>query len=237
MPGETKNETPQGYETEPNKNGIKTVVSYRYDEEEGVTYKITKKVKVTNQEVRIPKAVLERKRNWKKFGGPAKTPLGSLETGVTYFGEECSFEAVKDSQQKEEKKDKVELATITCRHCGGAHWSHKCTRAPVEEAKPEHTSLRPGSYVPPNKRGGARYEDPEKQVTTLRVSNMSENITEDDLRSTFSPFGYITRIHLARDRQTNVPRGFAYVTFEDRETAERAKSKTVGIGLDHMIWS
>jgi translation initiation factor 3 subunit G len=106
----------------------------------------------------------------------------------------------------------------------------------VEEEKPQETG-RPGSYVPPNKRGGRYEESAEKQVTTLRVNNMSDSVTEDDLRDVFGRHGYISRVYLARDRDTGDPKGFAYVTFDDRRSAEVAKEKTVGVGVDGLIWA
>lgn len=36
----------------------------------------------------------------------------------------------------------------------------------------------------------------------MRVSNLSEDVTEDDLADLFGPFGPIQRIFVAKDRET-----------------------------------
>eukprot|EP00339_Tiarina_fusa_P011124 CAMPEP_0117069262 /NCGR_PEP_ID=MMETSP0472-20121206/48571_1 /TAXON_ID=693140 ORGANISM="Tiarina fusus, Strain LIS" /NCGR_SAMPLE_ID=MMETSP0472 /ASSEMBLY_ACC=CAM_ASM_000603 /LENGTH=240 /DNA_ID=CAMNT_0004791713 /DNA_START=60 /DNA_END=782 /DNA_ORIENTATION=+ len=225
----------QPYETEPDSKGIKLVVSYRTDDD-GVKYKVTKKVLVTKKITRVPKGVADRQNNWVKFGEVAKIPNGVVEPGVTYEGDDVYFEPTEVKEEDEKVEEKTEIAAISCRHCGGPHWSHRCVRHVADT--PAEPAARPGrgAYEPPNRRGN-RTNDPEKAITTLRISNLSEDCTDDDLRNTFSRFGYITRIYLARDRQTNIPKGFAYVTFELRSDAEKAKENTVGVGLDHLIWS
>lgn len=136
----------------------------------------------------------------------------------------------------EEKTENV--AAITCRHCGGLHWSHKCTKYVPEKEETRTSRTGAGGYVLPQRRGrGSDQSDPEREITTLRVSNLSEDCTDDDLRAVFSRYGMITRIYLARDRETQIPKGFAYVTFESRDEAERAKTGAIGVGLDHLIWS
>jgi len=48
-------------------------------------------------------------------------------------------------------------------------------------------------------------------MKNLFVGNMSFQTTEADLRALFEPFGQITRVHLAMDRETGRARGFAFV--------------------------
>ncbi|MGH9781161.1 MAG: RNA recognition motif domain-containing protein [Candidatus Acidiferrales bacterium] len=54
------------------------------------------------------------------------------------------------------------------------------------------------------------------------VGNMSFQTTEADLRALFAPFGTVTRVHLAMDRETGRARGFAFV--EMPNDAEAAKA-------------
>jgi RNA recognition motif-containing protein len=51
---------------------------------------------------------------------------------------------------------------------------------------------------------------------------MSFQTTEADLRALFEPFGQITRVHIATDRETGRARGFAFV--EMPNDAEAAKA-------------
>jgi cold-inducible RNA-binding protein len=59
-------------------------------------------------------------------------------------------------------------------------------------------------------------------MKNLFVGNMSFQTTESELRSLFEPFGAITRVHLATDRETGRARGFAFV--EMANDAEAAKA-------------
>jgi len=54
------------------------------------------------------------------------------------------------------------------------------------------------------------------------VGGMSPNTTEEDIKSHFEQFGTITDIHIAKDKQTQKPRGFAFITFEEEEHADNA---------------
>merc|ERR1711977_60483 len=184
MPTETENKL-EPYETKPNAKGIKLQISYRTDED-GTQYKVTKKVLVIKK---VPKGVAERKKTWKKFGETAKIPRGELELGVTYFGDEVQFEPTEPKKEDEKVEEKTEsVAAFTCRHCGGLHWTHRCTKHVPE--KEETRPARPGGYVLPQRRGrGSDQSEPEREITTLRVSNLSEDCTDDDLRAVFSRYG------------------------------------------------
>src|SRR5579864_1155117 len=59
-------------------------------------------------------------------------------------------------------------------------------------------------------------------MKNLFVGNMSFQTTEADLRALFAPFGTVTRVHLAMDRETGRARGFAFV--EMPNDAEAAKA-------------
>ena len=59
-------------------------------------------------------------------------------------------------------------------------------------------------------------------MKSLFVGNMNFQTTESDLRALFAPFGQITRVHMAVDRETGRARGFAFV--EMPNDAEAAKA-------------
>src|ERR1043166_8908880 len=56
----------------------------------------------------------------------------------------------------------------------------------------------------------------------LFVGNLPYNATEAELKEFLSAVGPLTYIHLATDRETGRPRGFAFVEFNDRAQAEEA---------------
>lgn len=119
----------------------------------------------------------------------------------------------------------------------------------------------PGKYVPPSARGaggasamggakslaamaerapegggpGGRAFGQDRDQNTIRVTNISEDTTEADLQDLFQPFGRISRVYLAKDKETMVSRGFAFVSFVHREDAARAMDKLQGFGYDHLI--
>ena len=102
-----------------------------------------------------------------------------------------------------------------------------------------------GKYVPPSMRAGAegksvageRMGGPMNRddLPTLRVTNLSEDVTDDDMRELFSRFGRVTRVHVGRDRDTGLCKGYAFVSFEYREDADRARQRIDGMGYANLI--
>lgn len=72
-------------------------------------------------------------------------------------------------------------------------------------------------------------------LPTLRVTNVSEDATDDDLRELFSRFGKVFRVYVGRDKETGIGKGYAFVSFEDRAVAERAMKRVHGMGYDNLI--
>jgi cold-inducible RNA-binding protein len=67
-----------------------------------------------------------------------------------------------------------------------------------------------------------------KQVKNLFVGNMNFQTTEEELRELFEPFGQVTRVHIAKDRDTGRARGFAFVEMANDEEAAKAISALDG---------
>lgn len=57
---------------------------------------------------------------------------------------------------------------------------------------------------------------------------MSELAEEAEVRDLFERFGRVTRVFLARDRETQRAKGFAFISFADRSDAARACEKMDG---------
>ena len=88
-------------------------------------------------------------------------------------------------------------------------------------------------YVPPSMRAGAgrgagesmRGTGSREDLPTLRVTNISEDTQENDLRELFGLFGRVARVYVGRDRETGAGKGFAFVSFEDKAVAQKAMEK------------
>ncbi|KAK5657728.1 hypothetical protein OQA88_2801 [Cercophora sp. LCS_1] len=102
-----------------------------------------------------------------------------------------------------------------------------------------------GSYVPPalrgdrgaregDRMGGSKYGERD-DLATLRVTNVSEMAEENELRDMFERFGRVTRVFLAKDRDTGLAKGFAFISFADRTDAVKACNKMDGFGFKHLI--
>jgi len=59
-------------------------------------------------------------------------------------------------------------------------------------------------------------------MKSLFVGNMNFQTTESELRALFEPFGQVTRVHMAMDRETGRARGFAFVEMPNDEEAAKA---------------
>lgn len=119
---------------------------------------------------------------------------------------------------------------------------------PETETKEELPPSTTGKYVPPAARGRvgdtsvAGKDRDRGHENTIRVSNLTKAVTEEDLRALFQRFGDIYRVSLPRaerkDKDGNIykePRGFAYIAFVNQADAERAMERLQGHGYDHLI--
>jgi len=68
----------------------------------------------------------------------------------------------------------------------------------------------------------ARPSSEEIKDTNLYVSNLRRDITFEDLKVMFSPFGEIVHQNILQDKYTGLPRGVAFVRFARREQANAA---------------
>lgn len=145
---------------------------------------------------------------------------------------------------------------VKCRTCSGDHWTSKCPWKDtvlaggriLEEKRstitqPDSSKVGGSKYVPPSLRDGAtkRSDNPNMarrdDATAIRISNLSESTTENDLEDLVKPFGPIQKLFLAKDKQTGVCKGFAYIHFKFRNDAAKAISTLHGHGYDHLILS
>jgi len=234
-------------------NGVKTTVEFRTNEK-GHRVKVTRRVRLIKKVVRKNRHA-EVRRHWRKFGECSGLPPGP-EPGITALGEEftlvLSLGAAEKPAAKADGNMSVSLG-IQCRICGkaGDHWTSRCPyRDSVadipglpkrDEAAGDAggESSTPGKYVPPSLRNKGTAVgssmDRRDEASTVRVTNLSEDTKDSDLQELFRPFGPVSRIYLAKDKSSNVSRGFAFVNFFNKEDAAHAIEKLNGFGYDHLI--
>jgi hypothetical protein len=161
-----------------NKDGTKTVISYRFNDD-GKKVKVTRRIKTTVVREHVNPQVAER-RKWEKFGlEKGHAPGPTFDT--TSVGENIVFrpqvnwkanakEAEKEGPEKGSMKDQLKDKKVKCRICSGEHFTARCpfkdTMAPVEEGtgagaggveeEEDKGGLGAGnsSYVPPHMRKG-----------------------------------------------------------------------------------
>jgi translation initiation factor 3 subunit G len=245
----------------PDEKGIKIIIEWRKDDE-GKRTKVTKTVRVKKQVKKLNPAAI-RRRSLKKFGDALSQNASENRTVVST--EEIFLERTRPAGAKQEAEKGADLALlgnaslIVCRTCGkkGDHWTSKCpfkelaasknfpgagVSPPTDEDVPGMSSGAggKGSYVPPSMRGakgneGESMKRPGRDDNSIRVTNLSEDTREQDLQELFRPFGNISRIYVAFDRETGLSRGFAFINFVNRDDAIRAINKLDGYGYDNLI--
>lgn len=63
----------------------------------------------------------------------------------------------------------------------------------------------------------------------IYIGNLSYKATEAEIREYLSECGEIKELFYPLDSQTNQPRGFAFATFADRQSAEEAINRLDGV--------
>lgn len=237
-------------------NGFRTKIEYKTEDD--LKYKITSTFRV--DKIKVPRSVAERK-SLPKFGDSANDPPG-VNSATTVVSDECFMQFLTNKEETEKTETaSAPIPMIKCRFCKGDHWSAKCPLKDIlkdkidakEVAQPTATQTAAGSksaYLPPSMRAGAststkfgsKFDSGKggafgsnKDDFTVRVTNLPEEATETDLQELFKPFGKVNRIFLAKDKNTQVSRGFAFVNFQVREDAQRAIWGVNDYGYNHLI--
>ena len=68
--------------------------------------------------------------------------------------------------------------------------------------------------------------------TKLFVGNLSYNTTQNQLQDLFAAHGNVTEVDLIMDKFSGRPRGFGFVTMENKEAAEAAVLALNGKNID-----
>eukprot|EP01012_Entosiphon_sulcatum_P064918 TRINITY_DN93786_c0_g1_i1.p2 TRINITY_DN93786_c0_g1~~TRINITY_DN93786_c0_g1_i1.p2 ORF type:complete len:267 (+),score=57.52 TRINITY_DN93786_c0_g1_i1:1276-2076(+) len=236
------------FETEPDENGIKTVTEY--EQRGGKLYKVTKRVRVFKRPIKVNVRAEQRLKNWKKFG-KATVPkedndhcTEKQDDVVFEFGAGRGKKTAIDKQLDKEMANLLHSAQ--CKAQGTVPTGKFVPRslrpggARVEEEKKVEAPVNANTYKPPSMRRGegvgpASMGGPNRDTHTVRVTNLPDDVNEQDLRDLFGQYGGLQRVFLAKDRQTQESKGFAFINFYNRADAERAIEKVSGFGYNHLI--
>lgn len=72
-------------------------------------------------------------------------------------------------------------------------------------------------------------------MNRIYVANLPTTITPPVLQTAFAPFGNIAKIFVATDRDTGVPRGYGFVTYDHSEDAASAIAGMNGTELEGSV--
>ncbi|KAK3130367.1 hypothetical protein QOZ80_6BG0492580 [Eleusine coracana subsp. coracana] len=115
-----------------------------------------------------------------------------------------------------------------CKICSttGDHWTSKCPILALQFKTSSRGGGIKGLYPPPIIREAANKNgDDVKRIMyddrTVRVTNLSENTTEDGLTRLFAEFGYVTNVYIPVDGKTS-GRAVGFVKFAHRREGEAA---------------
>lgn len=258
--GDGKLVIPPTHKSRIDSKGIQIVTSYRqHPANASQLLKTITKVKVYTEKVRESKAVEERRR-WKKFGEALKDGAEGAQRSTIISKDEIFIEdpnADNDLQEEDAAKD----LSSNLNEFWAKQQKRQLERKYGVESKEDGAGAGAagggwnvvgagggtagggsgggGKYIPPSARaamaGGVKPERRTDDLNTIRVTNISENTTEADLQDLFKPFGRISRVYLAKDKETLQSRGFAFVSFVNKDDAAKAMEKLQGFGYDHLI--
>ncbi|GFO08232.1 fibrinogen c domain-containing protein 1 [Plakobranchus ocellatus] len=246
------------------RKGLKTVTEYKHNDD-GKLVKIirTFKIETVKLSKSIAKRKAWKKFGAASSDPPGPNPANTILTEEINMQFISNKDAAMVEEEDPLAKLQLNKKIVQCRICKGDHWTTKCpykdTLQPLQEKLEEGTKnpeIAPisaasggktattvgGKYVPPTLREGANKGRGESmslqrkdETATIRVTNLSEDTRESDLQELFRPFGPISRIYLAKDKNTGQSKGFAFINFHRREDAARAIQGVSGFGYDHLI--
>jgi translation initiation factor 3 subunit G len=230
------------YEEE-DSNGLRERVKFTTNNK-GQKIKTTTKVRVHTLRSKTPKRV-EARKNLPRFGnahiGEENVTLPSRDWIALEHPDDQLIEDVDDPSlaktlanfiiKRQETKARLDM-------------EGNDVNEPNSDTNEPQQSGTDGKYVPPGGRTGASgsslaaLADNNQSESTIRVSNLTKNVTEDDLHDLFSHFGRIHRVALpgivGKDGKKET-RGFAYIAYVERKDAEKAMEGLQGYGYDHLI--
>ncbi|KAL3274322.1 hypothetical protein HHI36_015723 [Cryptolaemus montrouzieri] len=243
--------------TEVIENGYKILTEYKFEGEKKV-----KVVRMHKIEKRIFSKSIAVRKTWKKFGESSNDKPGP-NPATTIIAEDVYMQYItskeEDNKQEDDGLDKLkslgEKAAVKCRTCNGEHWTTHCPwkdtalaggKVPDDKKGISGTNGEPSKtgnkYIPPSLREGAvrtRSDNPNMNrrddISALRIANLGEDTTEQEIEDLVKPFGPVQKLFLARDKITGACKGFGYIHFKFKGDAAKAMQQLHGYGHNHLI--
>ncbi|KAI7822416.1 eukaryotic translation initiation factor 3 subunit G-domain-containing protein [Kickxella alabastrina] len=215
-----------------NDDGTRTVIEYHLNED-GKKVKVTRRMQGRVVQEKVNRAVAERKK-WAKFGAEKNSAPGPKLQQPTSLSQYAAQQKQQELDVMEaEKKAAVKSSQIRCRTCRGLHFTALCpykdTLVPLEEIT--------GAAAAATDAGASAGAGAAAGGNSIRITNLSEDTQEEDVRQLCKPFGSVSRAFVAIDRNTGACKGYAFVSFHEEDAAKKAIAKLNGYGFDNLILS
>ncbi|KAF8823082.1 translation initiation factor 3 subunit [Cardiosporidium cionae] len=241
------------YETKVDNDGIKTVTSYIRNSK-GETVKVTKRVRVVKKSQRRNRAIYHRDV-LEKFGKAADSNADTSTMAPFALAEEIPIDIPKRAgkifQQEEDDNDYLNDPQIAKekRELKNKFKAFRDELSPNDAPKIGDEG-RPAKFSDQVAKAVEKYrplDQTYKDESTVRVTNLSDDTEEADLKLLFGKIGQLQRIFLARDNrsltsllvhereETTTSKGFAFITYQRREDAVKAIRQLNRHGYDNLL--
>ena len=223
---------PEPIETRSEKDGTITRVFWKIKNDNELV-KVTQVVKVITDTVKRPASIVERRKRMqdRRFGNV------TLSNNKNVTIEDTQDVSIVDPNDISVNED--DGAGLLSK--GLKVFQEKRLKRELEKKLDIHSKSpteKNTVYIPPAKRQNNSVSNQHTNSInyySIRISNISCDIKEDDLFQLCQSFGSINEINIPYDRQTNLGRGFAYVRFKKKECAKQAMDVLNGYGYDYRI--
>ena len=224
------NKLPDTTEVE-NEDGSITRTSFKYKGKEII--KTYTKYKLVKDTIKKSKRVIERNERLKKFGN-AK----GINNDITFVdNNECKI--LMPSEWDDDDDEPNIKKNISLKKSNHNNNQRKGSYNNNQGKGNYNNNQGKGNYNEDNynRQGKGKYNNYNDTYNyySIRISNISKNITENDLYDLVSIFGSIKKITIPKDKDTRKSKGYAFVNFSDKICAKNALDNLNGHGYDNMI--
>lgn len=215
---EIERKLPAGSETFDESTGLYTIVSYRRNAA-GRAVKITRTVKRVAEQRKVHTAV-HRRRQLPKFGDCKGFAQGQMEENVS---------------EKENKIINLHLTGIKVEEKSQADLLIESMKTPTIRKNVFQMSSEVRKNNGEMMEREERTARPDDDFPTVKISNLSIYATEGDVRHLLSKYSGVHRVKIATDRNTGVSRGYAFITFMHKSSADACIAELNGHGYDNLM--
>jgi len=218
-----------GTETTIAEDGTKTVTETYV--REGDRYRAVKTYRTVTKRVKEFPIVEQRRARWKKFGKALEAAAADLVT----MGPEFTLELGKVEELDVKRLDravekKIDQLVMAVRHKDPGAAAAAAVGGAAE--KPSDGLFKVATRQSADTADSRPQRD---DSCTVRVTNLSDEISEEDLRALFNRFGRVMRCYVGKDKMTQERKGYAFISFQEKAAAEQAIAKLHRHPLNHVI--